>query len=149
MFPVRYELNSYINFLRNSVFKGLIVLCNVDSSNHKMANKASNSSLFRPRGKVFPLQIVTVLLLTLKLSSPPPPFFYCICYAVSSVLLVVLAPLCCRGWKNCHPVRSPPSYWLNPSKLVVLSYIHCKCFLPSDWDGGDLNSPPSVLSSCR
>jgi hypothetical protein len=23
MFPVRYELNSYINFLRNSVFKGL------------------------------------------------------------------------------------------------------------------------------
>jgi hypothetical protein len=24
MFPVRYELNSYINLLRNSVFKGLI-----------------------------------------------------------------------------------------------------------------------------
>jgi hypothetical protein len=23
MFPVRYELNSYINLLRNSVFKGL------------------------------------------------------------------------------------------------------------------------------
>jgi hypothetical protein len=25
MFPVRYELNSYINLLRNSVFKGLIL----------------------------------------------------------------------------------------------------------------------------
>jgi hypothetical protein len=24
VFPVRYELNSYINLLRNSVFKGLI-----------------------------------------------------------------------------------------------------------------------------
>jgi hypothetical protein len=26
MFPVRYELNSYINLLRNSVFKGLSCL---------------------------------------------------------------------------------------------------------------------------
>jgi hypothetical protein len=26
MFPVRYELNSYINLLRNSVFKGLICI---------------------------------------------------------------------------------------------------------------------------
>jgi hypothetical protein len=25
VFPVRYELNLYINFLRNSVFKGLII----------------------------------------------------------------------------------------------------------------------------
>jgi hypothetical protein len=34
MFPVRYELNSYINLLRNSVFKGLIhVRYNDNSSN--------------------------------------------------------------------------------------------------------------------
>jgi hypothetical protein len=26
MFPVRYELNIYINMLRNSVFKGLIIV---------------------------------------------------------------------------------------------------------------------------
>jgi hypothetical protein len=26
MFPVRYGLNFYINFLRNSVFKGLILV---------------------------------------------------------------------------------------------------------------------------
>jgi hypothetical protein len=25
MFPVRYELNSYINLLRNSVFKGITI----------------------------------------------------------------------------------------------------------------------------
>jgi hypothetical protein len=47
MFPVRYELNFYINLLRNSVFKGLIlaILSELEISGEEKWQGASCSVL--------------------------------------------------------------------------------------------------------
>jgi hypothetical protein len=43
MFPVRYELNFYINLLRNSVFKGLKTAVNWCSSSAYTPDRAASS----------------------------------------------------------------------------------------------------------
>jgi hypothetical protein len=50
VFPVRYELNSYINLLRNSVFKGLIAV-----------SEMSAFRSFRGTGSIFVVNIEKLL----------------------------------------------------------------------------------------